>query len=91
VFGTGEDIDTKFRKLYIFYDDVLNKVGWNKYSIVNLSYKDQVVATRKDVKAIRADTMLARQWVKQMIKNTKDQAWQIQQGKKLLQRVLVKQ
>ena len=74
VFGTGEDIDTKFRKLYIFYDDVLNKVGWNIYSIVNLSYKDQVVATRKDVKAIRADTMLARQWVKQMIKNTKDQA-----------------
>jgi len=32
------------------------------------------VATRKDVKSIRADTMLARQWVKQMIKNTKDQA-----------------
>jgi cell division protein FtsQ len=74
VFGNGEDIAAKFRKLYIFYNDVLNKTGWNRYSAVNLSYKNQVVATRKDMKSIRSDTLLARQWVRQMIKNTKDQA-----------------
>ena len=74
VFGNGEEIATKFRKLYIFYNDVLSKTGWNTYSVVNVSYKDQVVATRKDMKSIRADTLLARQWVRQMIKNTKDQA-----------------
>jgi cell division protein FtsQ len=74
VFGNGEEIADKFRKLFIFYNDVLNKTGWNKYSAVNLSYKNQVVATRKDMKSIRSDTLLARQWVKQMIKNTKDQA-----------------
>ncbi len=74
VFGNAEDIDAKFRKLFIFYRDVLNKVGWNKYSAVNISYQNQVVATRKDMKAIRADTLLARQWVRQMIKNTKDLA-----------------
>jgi cell division protein FtsQ len=74
VFGNGEEIATKFRKLFIFYNDVLSKSGWNTYSIVNLSYKNQVVATRKDMKSIRADTLLARQWVRQMIKNTRDQA-----------------
>jgi cell division protein FtsQ len=74
VFGDGDGIDQKFRKLYIFYNDVLSKTGWNRYSMVNISYKNQVVATRKDVKAIRADTLLARQWVKQMIRNTKDEA-----------------
>ncbi len=74
VFGNGEDIATKFRKLFIFYNDVLTKRGWNTYSAVNLSYKNQVVATRKDIRAIRADTLLARQWVRQMIKNTKEQA-----------------
>ncbi len=74
IFGNGEEIGTKFRKLYIFYDEVLNRSGWNKYSAVNLSYHNQVVATRKDMKSIRADTLLARQWVRQMIKNTRDQA-----------------
>jgi cell division protein FtsQ len=74
IFGNGEGIETKFRKLYIFYDEVLNRSGWNKYSAVNLSYHHQVVATRKDMKSIRADTLLARQWVRQMIKNTRDLA-----------------
>jgi cell division protein FtsQ len=74
IFGNGEEIETKFHKLYIFYDDVLSRAGWNKYSAVNLSYKNQVVATRKDMQSIRADTLLARQWVRQMIKNTRDQA-----------------
>ena len=74
IFGNGEEIETKFHKLYIFYNDVLSRAGWNKYSAVNLSYKNQVVATRKDMQSIRADTLLARQWVRQMIKNTRDQA-----------------
>ena len=74
VFGNGEEIAVKFRKLFIFYNDVLNKTGWNTYSVVNISYHNQVVATRKDIKSIRADTLLARQWVRQMIRNTKEQA-----------------
>jgi hypothetical protein len=25
----------------------LNKAGWNKYKVINLKYKDQVVCTKK--------------------------------------------
>ncbi len=73
-FGNGEDIDKKFRKLYIFYRDVISKTGWSRYGEINVGYKGQVVATRKDVQAVRADTVVARQWMVQMIRNLKAEA-----------------
>jgi cell division protein FtsQ len=73
-FGNGQDIDKKFRKLYIFYRDVISKTGWSRYGEINVAYKGQVVATRKDIQAVRADTVLARQWMVQMIRNLKAQA-----------------
>lgn len=73
-FGNGQEIDKKFRKLYIFYRDVISKTGWSRYGEINVGYKGQVVATRKDMQAVRADTVLARQWMVQMIRNLKAQA-----------------
>lgn len=43
-FGKAEDIETKFRKLKIFYKEVLPRVGWNKYDRINVEYEGQVVA-----------------------------------------------
>ena len=43
-FGTPDDMDTKFRKLAIFYKEILPRVGWNKYDRVNLEYAGQIVA-----------------------------------------------
>jgi cell division protein FtsQ len=43
-FGTAENIDTKFSKLMIFYKEILPRMGWNKYSRVNLEYEGQIVA-----------------------------------------------
>ncbi|HRO46056.1 hypothetical protein [Agriterribacter sp.] len=48
VLGDGYNLEQKFRKLYIFYREVLAKVGWNTYSTINVQYRGQVVATRKD-------------------------------------------
>lgn len=73
-FGDGREVDMKFGKLYIFYRDVMSKTGWSRYSNVNLAFSNQVVATRKDVEAVRADTLLARQWMNQMIRSLKEQA-----------------
>lgn len=73
-FGSGKEVETKFRKLYIFYRDVISKTGWSRYAAVNVGYHGQVVATRKDMQAVKADTVLARQWMVQMIKNLKEQA-----------------
>lgn len=46
VFGTGENMEEKFEKLLVFYKEGLSRVGWEKYSTINLKYKDQVVCTK---------------------------------------------
>ncbi|MEX2230649.1 MAG: cell division protein FtsQ [Cyclobacteriaceae bacterium] len=43
-FGKAEDLETKFRKLKIFYKEILPRVGWNKYDRINVEYEGQVVA-----------------------------------------------
>ena len=48
IFGKGEDIKEKFEKLKVFYTEGLNSIdSWNKYSIINLTYKNQVVCVKK--------------------------------------------
>jgi len=46
--GTAENYEGKLRNLEAFYDKVLPKVGWNKYSVINLEFKDQIVCKRRD-------------------------------------------
>ncbi len=43
-FGKPVDPEMKFRKLLIFYKNILPRVGWNKYNRINLEYEGQVVA-----------------------------------------------
>jgi cell division protein FtsQ len=43
-FGKPENLDVKFKKLRIFYKEILPRVGWNKYDRVNLEYEGQIVA-----------------------------------------------
>ena len=43
-FGRPDDVDTKLRKLMIFYKEILPRMGWNKYDRVNLEYEGQIVA-----------------------------------------------
>lgn len=42
-FGKPDDLQTKFRKLMIFYKEILPRTGWNKYNRVNLEYEGQIV------------------------------------------------
>jgi cell division protein FtsQ len=44
--GTGEDIDAKFRRLMVFYTQVLSKAGFERYKIIDVQYKGQVVTSR---------------------------------------------
>lgn len=43
-FGTPEGFEKKFKKLKIFYQDILPRKGWNRYERVNLKYGDQIIA-----------------------------------------------
>ncbi len=46
-FGKIEDINKKFRNLRAFYTDIMPKVGWHKYSEINVSYDGRVICKRK--------------------------------------------
>ena len=44
--GKAEDLDDKFKRLFAFYKLGLNKIGWNKYNVINIKYKNQVVCSK---------------------------------------------
>lgn len=45
--GRIENLDEKFSKLRKFYDKGLNEIGWNKYSKINIEFKNQVICTKR--------------------------------------------
>lgn len=46
--GTPVKTEQKLERLRIFYLKVLNKVGWNKYSKINMDFGNQIVCTKKE-------------------------------------------
>ena len=48
IFGDTTAMNEKFKKLLVFYQEGLNTTGWwNKYSTINLKFKNQIVCTKK--------------------------------------------
>jgi len=45
IIGDTTDMKQKFDNLFAFYNKVLNEVGWEKYEVLDLSYKGQLVAS----------------------------------------------
>ncbi len=45
--GTADDFRDKLKNLEAFYDKVLPVVGWDKYSLINLEFKDQIVCKKR--------------------------------------------
>ena len=45
--GDASNLEEKMNRLYVFYKQVLSKVGFNKYAAINVQYKGQVVAVKK--------------------------------------------
>ncbi|MBA3828001.1 MAG: hypothetical protein H0X33_03610 [Taibaiella sp.] len=43
--GDTSNMKDKFASLFLFYKKVLNRVGWDKYEILDLRYNGQVVAS----------------------------------------------
>ncbi len=43
IFGDLNNMEEKFAKLLAFYKNIAPHEGWNRYSTVNLKYKDQIV------------------------------------------------
>lgn len=45
--GTIEDYRGKLKNLETFYKEVLPEEGWNKYDLINLEFKDQIVCRKR--------------------------------------------
>jgi cell division protein FtsQ len=46
-FGKAEDIEEKFEKLWILYNEGFYNTGWNQYDKISLKYKNQAVCTKR--------------------------------------------
>jgi cell division protein FtsQ len=46
-FGTKENASQKLENLELFYKEALIREGWDKYEVISLKYKNQVVCKRK--------------------------------------------
>lgn len=44
--GTLDEFEEKLANLKLFYEQAIPKVGWEKYSMINLKYKNQIVCTK---------------------------------------------
>ncbi|MBU6324145.1 MAG: hypothetical protein KJS92_01560 [Bacteroidetes bacterium] len=55
VLGTCEELEEKMEKLRLFYAKALPSIGWDTYSKINLSYRGQVVATRRNTSGSDAE------------------------------------
>lgn len=47
VIGSIQDIEDKLQNLVLFYKKGMPQSGWDRYSIISLKYKGQVVCTKK--------------------------------------------
>jgi cell division protein FtsQ len=74
VFGDVGDVDAKLKKLKLFYKEIMVKAGWNNYSVINIQYKNQVVAKRKGAEDFTADSLRTLQMMQLIAARTQQQA-----------------
>lgn len=74
VFGNAADVDDKLSKLKLFYKEVMVKAGWNNYSVINVQYKNQVVARRRGAEDVAADSLRTLQIMKLIAERAQQQA-----------------
>ena len=74
LFGDGTEVEEKFNKLKLFYREVMVKAGWNYYSTIDLTYRGQVVAKKKDRADIKADSLRTLQLMQLIATNAEKMA-----------------
>jgi cell division protein FtsQ len=67
--GNGENIDKKFHRLFVFYQQVLSKTGFDKYKTIDVQYAGQVVVS-KQAGNIKVDSVLLRRNVEKLLRQS---------------------
>jgi len=50
--GNGDDIDKKFHRLFVFYQQVLSKTGFERYNVIDVQYAGQVIGTKEKISKV---------------------------------------
>lgn len=74
IFGDATDADLKFAKLKMFYKTVIAQAGWNRYNSINLSFKNQVVASIRGAADVAEDSLRTLQLMQFIVDNATRQS-----------------
>jgi cell division protein FtsQ len=72
LFGEGVMVEQKFKRLMLFYQQIMKKAGWNYYSSIDLRYNKQLVAVRRDSVSLYQSFIIPSDTL--AVKNTLDSA-----------------
>jgi cell division protein FtsQ len=67
--GKGDDIDKKFRRLLIFYQQVLSKTSFDKYNIVDVQYTGQVIGSK--TRMSKVDSMQLKKNIEKLLQEAR--------------------
>ena len=68
--GDGKNIEQKFRKLFMFYKQVMSITGFGKYRSIDVRYAGQVVAAKSENP--RVDSVQLRKSVEKLLQQIKE-------------------
>lgn len=68
--GDGENIESKFNRLFIFYKQVLSKSGFDRYKSIDVRFDGQVVAAKSENPKV--DSVQLRKNVEKLLKQIKE-------------------
>lgn len=71
--GHAENIDEKLSNLLLFYKQVLSKTGFDKYAVVDVQYKDEVIGSHERT-ASTIDSVQLQRNIQELMREVKRQA-----------------
>lgn len=73
-FGDAQGYEEKFDKLKLFYQQVMTKTNWNRYSEISLQFRNQIVAKIRTKEDVKADSLRTIQLMKLIVSHTEKMA-----------------
>jgi cell division protein FtsQ len=67
--GKGDNIDKKFQRLLIFYQQVLSKTSFDKYNVVDVQYTGQVIGSK--AKMSKVDSMQLKKNIEKLLQEAR--------------------
>lgn len=70
--GAPENIEYKLHNLFVFYKEILTKTGFDKYSILDIRFKGQVIGVKGNSSSV--DSIQLKKNIEELIKQTQAEA-----------------